>query len=336
MRFRRPANTDCDISEIGFGCGGNAGLMTRGSAAEQERIIGRARDLGVNYFDNAPDYGDGIAETHLGDALRTLKWRPLLTSKVEIRAEDLGDIAAHVVRSTEDSLRRLRVDRLDFLQIHNGPTRAGFKPEGRAYAQLAYEDFVRDGGALEGLAKLLRDGKARFVGFVCRGDDGAYVRQLLDATTFHMLNIPYTLLNPSAGMAKPDGLAGRDFGRAIVEAQKRGVGAAIYAPLAGGLLTDAAIDGAPLHPLARVNDRQSASAQRMLAMAKRFRFLRQELGGTLAQAAVRFILAHSGVTTAIGGFSSAEQMEESAAASDAPPLDDTIMARIADVWRAPP
>ena len=66
MKTRRIGATDLVVSQIGFGCGGNAGLMVRGTAAEQERVIGRALDSGITYFDNAPDYGDGLAEENLG------------------------------------------------------------------------------------------------------------------------------------------------------------------------------------------------------------------------------------------------------------------------------
>ena len=96
------------VSEIAFGCGGNAGLMVRGSPAEQLPIVARALELGVTYFDNAPDYGDGTAETNLGIVLKSLGARPILNTKVEIRAENLDDVAGHVVRSAEASLAAAR------------------------------------------------------------------------------------------------------------------------------------------------------------------------------------------------------------------------------------
>ena len=96
MRYRKLGGTGLDLSEIAFGCGGNAGLMVRGTAAEQEHAVGRALELGINYFDNSPDYGDGRAEEALGRALKSLRQRPLVNSKVEIRAADLADIAGHM------------------------------------------------------------------------------------------------------------------------------------------------------------------------------------------------------------------------------------------------
>src|SRR5690242_12996707 len=151
MKTRRVGSTDLIVSQIGFGCGGNAGLMVRGTAAEQERVICRALERGITYFDNAPDYGDGAGEDNLGRALRVLKARPIITTKVEIRAENLSDIADHVVRSVEGSLRRLRVDVCDVVQIHNGPVSPRPQLQGRDYKTLWIEDYRRPGGALEGL-----------------------------------------------------------------------------------------------------------------------------------------------------------------------------------------
>jgi aryl-alcohol dehydrogenase-like predicted oxidoreductase len=83
MQYRRIGATDLSISEIGFGCGGNAGLMVRGELPEQIRVIERALALGITYFDNAPDYGNGRAEENLGRALKELGARPVINSKVE-------------------------------------------------------------------------------------------------------------------------------------------------------------------------------------------------------------------------------------------------------------
>jgi L-glyceraldehyde 3-phosphate reductase len=335
LKKRRVGSTDLSISEIGFGCGGNAGLMVRGELREQVRTVARALELGINYFDNSPDYGDGAAERNLGSVLREICERPLLNSKVEIRAHNLKDIAGHVVTSTEESLRRLGVDYLDVLQIHNGPTALPPKLEGKAYTHLWIEDFLAPGGAIDGALRLKRAGKVRHIGFICRGNDGTQVRQLLETGLFSLINVPYTLLNPSAGRAMPEGLTtSLDFGNVISAAAACGAGSAIYAPLAGGFLTDDAIKGAMRHRLARQQDPATDVAMRQRARAQTFAFLAQETGMSLAQTAFRFILDHAAVTVALGGFSSVEQMEEIAAAAHKPSLNSFQMARIESIWRS--
>ena len=135
--------------------------MVRGELKEQTRMVARALELGINYFDNAPDYGNGKAEENLGLVLRELKHRPLLNSKVEIRAENLDNIADHVVHSVEASLKRLNVEYLDLVQIHNGPVSVPPKLEGKVYTHLWIEDFLAPGGAIDGLLRLKRDGKLK-------------------------------------------------------------------------------------------------------------------------------------------------------------------------------
>ena len=334
MRYRRLGNTDLSLSEIGFGCGGNAGLMVRGRNEDQVVIVARALELGINYFDTAPDYGDGAAEENLGRVLKALKVRPVVTSKVEIRRENLADIAGHVVRSTEGSLRRLGVERLDVLQIHNGPTTEAPVLGGKGYGQLSLEDFFRPGGAIEGLERVLRDGKVRHVGFICRGDDGEAVRKLLDARPFHLINVPYTLLNPTAGMARPPGLdVDRDFDGILGTALERGVGTAIYSALAGGFLTDDSVMGRARHPLARTVDVQSEKTRITREKVATLRFLAEETGLSLAQAAYRFILSHPGVTSVLGGFSAMDQLEELAAVSGTGPFAPDLTARLEALWR---
>ena len=85
MQYRELGRTGIQISEIGFGCGGNAGLMVKGTRGEQRDAIKCALDLGINYFDEAPDYGDGLSETNLGRVLKALGVRTYITSKVEVR-----------------------------------------------------------------------------------------------------------------------------------------------------------------------------------------------------------------------------------------------------------
>jgi len=70
--------------------------MVKGDPSEQRRVIARALELGINYFDNAPDYGDGIAESNLGAALQDLGAEAYVTTKVEVRQQDLADIAGHI------------------------------------------------------------------------------------------------------------------------------------------------------------------------------------------------------------------------------------------------
>jgi L-glyceraldehyde 3-phosphate reductase len=334
--MRRIGVTDLAVSQIGFGCGGNAGLMVRGTTPEQERAVARALERGITYFDNAPDYGDGLGEANLGRALQALGARPVINTKVEIRAENVGDIAGHVVRSVEDSLKRLRVDAVDIVQIHNGPVAAQPDLQGRDYKTLWLEDYLRPGGAIEGIRRILQSGKTRYAGFIARGNDAAEAGELLKTGLFHLVNVPFTLLNPTPGYAKPDRLAiDKDYGNVISISQAAGAGTAIFSPLAGGLLTDAVIDGRRTHALARPKDVEALEAKGRLSLARRFQALAATHGMSLVQLAYGFILSHSGVSTVVGGFSAIEQLDDTvAAAGELAPLPRNILDAIQSAWAA--
>ena len=70
MDLRRLGKTGLTVSTLGFGCGNVGGLIIRGTPAERERGVARAMELGVNYFDTAPSYGDGESERNLGQVLK--------------------------------------------------------------------------------------------------------------------------------------------------------------------------------------------------------------------------------------------------------------------------
>ena len=73
--------------------------MTRGAAADQERAVGRALELGVNYFDTAPIYGDGESEKNLGRVWRTLRPAAAVGTKVRLAPEEKTRLGAAITAS---------------------------------------------------------------------------------------------------------------------------------------------------------------------------------------------------------------------------------------------
>src|SRR5262249_5995436 len=118
MEYRILGRTNLRVSALGFGCGNVGGLMIRGTRAEGERAVARALELGVNFFDTAPSYGDGVSEEHLGQTLEALRAECFVATKVRLGESGLADPGREVTRSLETSLHRLRRDRVDLLQLH--------------------------------------------------------------------------------------------------------------------------------------------------------------------------------------------------------------------------
>ena len=119
MELRTLGRTGLRVSALGFGAGAVGGLMTRGAAADQERAVARALELGVNYFDTAPIYGDGESEKNLGRVWRTLRPAAAVGTKVRLAPEEKTRLCAAITASLDASLKRLQMDRVDLLQLHN-------------------------------------------------------------------------------------------------------------------------------------------------------------------------------------------------------------------------
>src|SRR5258708_13095594 len=93
MDKRRFGRTGLDVSLIGFGCGAVGGLMIKGTAADQERAVARALELGINYFDTAQMYGNGESERNLGRVLKALNPDCYVAANVPLPPTERGQIS---------------------------------------------------------------------------------------------------------------------------------------------------------------------------------------------------------------------------------------------------
>jgi aryl-alcohol dehydrogenase-like predicted oxidoreductase len=308
--------------------------MISGTLDQQSRVVERAIEAGINYFDTAAGYGSTQSELSLGKVLRRLGVHPIVNTKVEVTPEQLGDPATAMIESVSASLERLQLNTVDIVMIHNSPV--FHRPSSYSgWMPMTLDEYLGPRGALAGLEELRRRGMARFFGLVNEREDVELARRLLDTGKFSLLNVQYNLINPSAGRPCPPGLQpALDNGDIITYAEQRGGGVAIFSPLARGVLTDAAVAGQQRHSLAGsgvTRDRDAYEA--LLSRARALRFLAHN-GRSLSQSAVRFILAHQGVTTVLGGFTAAEHVDDMVASLQRDELSEQEMARVELVWRS--
>jgi aryl-alcohol dehydrogenase-like predicted oxidoreductase len=336
MKYRPLGATGFQVSEISFGTGDNAGLMVKGSEAEQLAAVRRALELGVNYFDTSPDYGKGAAERNLGKALRTLGATPIVTTKVEIMPGELNAIEEKIVSSLDASLERLGMDAVDILVMHNKPQLA-HDVRARNWTPLTPDDML--GPALRGFERVRAAGKAKFFGFVCDEADRAAVIALLETGKFDVVNVWFNLVNPSAGIDLPSGTAFNpdycDYTGVLAAAAANGVGTAIIRPLDGGSLSLAAIENGAGGRHANSGGLYAREPELFNKQAQRgraFRFLDRP-GRSLPQAAFAFILDNPAVSTVIGGFSDTAQFEELVRCSGAAPLTEDEMTRVREIYK---
>jgi aryl-alcohol dehydrogenase-like predicted oxidoreductase len=182
MKRRPLGTTGVSVSEIGFGCGGNAGLMVKGSAEQQKAAVSTALEHGIDYFDTAPVYGDTASERNLGAALRSLGARPLVATKVVLDFEDLDDIPRAVVRSVENSLERLQRESIELVHLHNRVAgRREAKSDIGVGAMLSVEDVLGRRGVVTGFHELRKRGLVRSFGCCAFGGEMRAVRSLIDS-----------------------------------------------------------------------------------------------------------------------------------------------------------
>jgi aryl-alcohol dehydrogenase-like predicted oxidoreductase len=320
MQYRTLGRTGIRVSVLAFGAGPVSGLMTGTDPDAQLAVVRRALDAGINWFDTAPGYGRGASETNLGRALRALGRSASvhIATKVRLAADQLGSIGEAVRRSVEESLSRLGVSSVALLQLHNGITaRRGDEP-----TSIMPADVLGRGGVLEAFAGLRADGLVRHVGLTGTGQPAA-LREVVRSGAFDAVQVPYHLLNPSAGRALPAGFPETDFGNIIADcaAERMGV-LAIRVYAAGALLGQAPsahTHRTPFFPLA-LYERDRRRARRAAAL----------VGGeaALKEAALRFVLSHPSIHAAIVGFGSPDHVDEAAAFADAGPLPDDQIARL--------
>ena len=191
MNYRKLGRTGLSVSEIGFGAlevGRDWPLWRRGepdsvrpAEAEGIHIIHEAIDLGVNFFDTAPAYLH--SETLIGRALEGARRdKVILATKCgewfDGNASQYNYTYNETERFIEQSLRQLRTDRIDLLQIHSGNV-----------------DVVRRGETLAAMKKAQMSGKIRFLGISVDAEDAALAA--IDNGGYDCIQLSYNLLSRS-------------------------------------------------------------------------------------------------------------------------------------------
>ena len=314
MIYRTLGRTGVRVSAVAFGAGPVSGLMTGTDHAAQRATVGRALAAGVNWFDTAPGYGQGQSEASLGRALAELGAGAgvHIATKVRVPPDALGHIGDYVRRSVEESLQRLRVPRVTLLQLHNGMTiRRDDEP-----AAITPRDILGPGGVADALAELRAAGLVLHVGLTGTGHPEA-MREVVRSGAFDTMQVPFNILNPSAGVPDAPADGGTAYGNIIADCAAANMGVFAIRVFAGGALLDQPPSAhtlkTPYFPLA-LYERDAARARQL--------FDGPSGRADAAELAVRFVLSHPAVTSAIVGFGSPEHVDEVARAR----LDEPVPA----------
>ena len=291
MQFRTLGKTGLEVSILGYGASPLGGVF--GAINENEGIatVHRALDLGVNFVDVSPFYGETKAETVLGRALQTVpRHSYYLATKVGRYGQDQFDFsAARVTRSVDESLKRLGVEYLDIIQCHD-------------IEFVALDQIVDE--TLPALRRVVETGKARFVGIT--GLPLKIFREVTRrAEVDTILSYCHYTLTDTSLLALLPMLKARDLG--VINA----------APLGMGLLTAGAPDWHPAPPEIRQACARAAA-------------LCESRNSSLTKLAIQFAVANSDIATTLVGAAQPRYIEENVRWSQEP-IDLELLASVQEI-----
>jgi L-galactose dehydrogenase/L-glyceraldehyde 3-phosphate reductase len=321
MKQRDFGKTGLKVSEMIFGGGNVGGLLIRQDDDTKRKAIRTALDAGINWIDTAASYGPEISEESLGWLLNEIDDTPFVSTKFRIHLDSPDDFATQIENSLMGSLKRLRRDSVDLLQLHNH-----IAPEAGGRA-ITVDHVLGPNGVADGLDRLRDKGLIKFAGITAL-NDAESVRAVIESGRIDSAQIYYNILNPSAGQAMPDGWKGHDLGNIIASCKANGVAVMAIRVLAAGVLATTerhGREGMITKDTDLANEERSAKAI-LDALGSEY--------GTPAQTALRFAISHPDLSGAIVGMAELSHLDEALAAVALGPLPQEALDRIQAVYAA--
>lgn len=308
---------DLDVTTVGLGGTGLGNMYTAVDPQAAIATVHAAFDRGIRYFDTAPVYGFGLSETRLGEAVRTLpreeivisskigydlvpipqgELKPTLWAAPPAMRADFDYSRDAVLRSLEGSLKRLGVDRIDMVSIHDPDEALHFQPGEDPYARSRFKEAMD--GAYPALDNLRRQGVIKAV--------GVGINQWQMLSDFVVAGrFDYFLLAGRYTLLEQEPLA-----TLLPLCEERGTRIIISGPYNSGILVTGAVEGAtfntrPAPPV--VLDR----VRRIAAVCARHDV-------ALPAAALQFPLGHPLVASVIPGARSVAELDQNLAYFAAP------------------
>jgi len=315
MEYRELGRTGWKVSAVSFGAWAIGGTWGPVDDGDSIAALHRAMDLGVNFFDTADVYGDGRSERLLSQLRRERSEPIYIATKAGRRLDPhvaSGYNRENLTAFVDRSLANLGTDTIDLLQLHCPPTEVFYNPE--VFGIL--DDFVKQG-------------KIRYYGVsVEKVEEGL---KAIEYPNVQTVQIIFNIFRQ-----RPADLF-------FSEAQRRRVGIIARVPLSSGMLTGKMARDTTFHPEDhRAFNRQGESFDRGetfsgvdfelgLQAVEELRPLVPD-GMTMAQFALCWILTFDAVTCTIPGARRMAHVDDNVRADDLPPLSDTTMAKIRDVY----
>jgi aryl-alcohol dehydrogenase-like predicted oxidoreductase len=309
MRYRTLGRTGIQVSPYALGAMmfGTAAGVGNPDHDDAIRIIHRALDAGINFIDTADVYSYGESEEIVGEALKGRRDRVVVATKFSRPMSDdpnrQGTSRRWIMTAVEDSLRRLQTDYLDLYQVH----------------RLDPATDIEE--TLGALTDLVRSGKVRAIGSsgmpASEIVEAQWVAERRNLERFHTEQPPYSILN--RGIES----------EVLPVAQRYGMGTLVWGPLAQGTLTGRIRKGQQTD-LRRTAFFKHIADERRLDAVERLVPLADEAGLPMTHLAMAFAIAHPGVTSALLGARTMEQLDNLLAGVEVT-LSDELLDRIDEI-----
>ncbi len=306
MKYVQLGKTDLKVSRICFGCWQlSPRFWGDVSLDDWHAALRKALDVGVNFIDTADAYGDGFAESSLGDFLAKegLRNRFILATKFYWNFEQPERFPdtryEYILRACEASLRRLKTDCIDLYQIHS------------------WDPLTRPEEVAAAFGRLRKEGKIRWVGVSNLNAD--QIRMYLQYFDVECFQPSYSLLARDAEA------------RELPLCLEKRIGVIAYSPLSRGLLTGKYARDKPFNDHRAKDPRFTGKPfHRILDAIDELRPIAKGHGLTISQLAIRWVLTHPALSCAIVGIKTADHIETIAPSAEAN-LSNQDWHRISDI-----
>ncbi len=321
MQHRRFGRTGLRVPAITFGGGWVGGVLIHRGEDQANAALDMAWGGEIDWIDTAADYGKGVSETVIGKWLegRDKADSPRISTKFRIDP-DASDLKGQMLRSVEASLERLGRDHVEVIILHNQIDVEGNRGSRSVDSKLALE-------MADTMETLREQGLCDWLGMTALGDPTS-LADVVDAGRFDVAQVYYNILNPTAaGGLSPwnstsfDGLLDR------CAVQDMGVmGIRIFA---GGHLASSERHGREI-PIT-LNAEDAAEEARTAALWSAF----DPAPDAPAQAALRFGLACSGLSTIVVGLGELDHLRLALEAEARAPLPDEVLSKLEAIRQCP-
>jgi aryl-alcohol dehydrogenase-like predicted oxidoreductase len=299
MKYRTLGRTGIKVSPYALGALALGTPIGNADAADSVRVIHKALDAGINFIDTADAYGE--SEVVVGQALKGRRDGVVLATKF---SRPIGDDPNHqgasrrwIMTAVENSLRRLQTDYIDLYQVHRPDPTTDIEE------------------TLSALSDLIHSGKVRAIGTssMPASDivEAQWVAERRGLERFRTDQPPYSIL--SRGIER----------EVLPVAQRYGMGILVWGPLGQGMLTGRLRKGQPTD-LRRAPLFKAFSDERRIDAVEQLISLAEKAGLPMTHLALAFVVAHPGVTSAIIGPHTMEQLDDLLAAADVTLTDDIL------------